>query len=46
MEEGEGEGKLSLSLFRFHLSPFSPETPDTQASHVNAWKRLRLATGR
>ena len=21
----------ALSLFRFHLSPFPPETPDTQA---------------
>ena len=30
---GEGEGG-EVSLFRFHLSPFpfSPETPDTQAS--------------
>ena len=25
-----GEGG-ALSLFRFHLSPFPPETPDTQA---------------
>ena len=42
-EMGGGE-ELSLSLsslpFRFHLSPFPPETPDTQASctggiHVN-----------
>ena len=37
MREGGGgrrERKLSsaLSLFRFHLSPFPPETPDTQAS--------------
>ena len=22
----------ALSLFRFHLSPFPPETPDTQAT--------------
>ena len=26
-----GEG-VALSLFRFHLSPFPPETPHTQAS--------------
>ena len=26
-----GEEILDGSLFRFHLSPFSPETPDTQA---------------
>ena len=38
-EGGEGEGEKrkgkfppsALSLFRFHLSPFPPETPDTQA---------------
>ena len=37
-EGGEGEEKGSqgfspsaLSLFRFHLSSFLPETPDTQA---------------
>ena len=29
---GEGGGGEALSLFRFHLSPFPPETPDTQAS--------------
>ena len=35
---GEGEGgeesfsPSALSLFRFHLSPFPPEMPDTQAS--------------
>ena len=31
---GEEKGSFSpsaLSLFRFHLSPFLPETPDTQA---------------
>ena len=28
---GEGEGGEALSLFRFHLSLFLPETPDTQA---------------
>ena len=31
---GEEKGSFSpsaLSLFRFHLSPFPPETPDTQA---------------
>ena len=27
---GEGEGGEALSLFRFHLSPFPPEMPDTQ----------------
>ena len=41
MEEGgggrgkkrkEGFSPSALSLFRFHLSPFPPETPDTQAS--------------
>ena len=33
-EGGEETGSFSpsaLSLFRFHLSPFPPETPDTQA---------------
>ena len=29
---GEGEGGEALSLFRFHLSPFLPEMPDTQAT--------------
>ena len=42
-EGGGGEEKerflsfISLSLFHFHLSPFSPETPDTQARHVLAF---------
>ena len=27
-----GGGRTALSLFRFHLFPFPPETPDTQAS--------------
>ena len=34
MGEGEGgrrESSSVLSLFRFHLSTFPPETPDTQA---------------
>ena len=34
MGEGGGgrrESSSVLSLFRFHLSPFPPETPDTQA---------------
>ena len=34
-EGGVRGGDISpsaLSLFRFHLSPFPPETPDTQAS--------------
>ena len=34
---GEEKGSFSpsaLSLFRFHLSPFLPETPDSQASTV------------
>ena len=25
---------ISLSLFRFYLCPFPPETPDSQASHA------------
>ena len=29
---GEGGEETALSLFRFHLSPFPPETPDTQAT--------------
>ena len=36
-EAGGGEEKgapLALSLFRFHLPPFPPETPDTQASYT------------
>ena len=41
-----GRGDFSaLSLFRFHLSPFPPETPDTQAtvrqkSPFSLWKKL------
>ena len=31
--EGEGFSPSALTLFRFHLSPFLPETPDTQATH-------------
>ena len=30
---GEGGGR-TLALFRFHLSPFPPETPDTQANSL------------
>ena len=29
---GEGVEEKALSLFRFHLSPFPPETPDTQVN--------------
>ena len=29
---GEEFSPSALSLIRFHLSPFPPETPDTQAS--------------
>ena len=29
---GEGVEEKALSLFCFHLSPFPPETPDTQAN--------------
>ena len=29
--ERKGFSPSALSLFRFHLSPFPPETPDTQA---------------
>ena len=35
MGEGGG-GRSSLSLFRFHLSPFPPETPDTHAKLSNS----------
>ena len=31
MGEGGGGTCFALSLFGFHLSPFPPETPDTQA---------------
>ena len=31
----------ALSLFRFHLSPFSPETPDTQASNSLRGRRKK-----
>ena len=31
MGEGGGGTCFALSLFGFHLSPFRPETPDTQA---------------
>ena len=41
MGEGRGEKRKALSLLRFHLSSFPPETPDTQASTVcslqSAW---------
>ena len=43
---GEEKGSFSsspLSLFRFHLSPFPPETPDTQASFSNNKKICKLA---
>ena len=30
--ERKGFSPSALSLFRFHLSPFPPETPDTQAT--------------
>ena len=39
---GEEKGSFSpsaLSLFRFHLSPFPPETPDTQARCSLALKK-------
>ena len=32
MGEGGGGEKSSLSPFHFHLSPFPPEMPDTQAT--------------
>ena len=32
MGEGGEEKNSALSLVRFHLSPFPPETPDTQAN--------------
>ena len=32
MEEAGGEGEGVLSLFRFRLSPFPPQRPDTQAT--------------
>ena len=32
MGEGGEEKTSALSLFRFHLSPFPQETPDTQAT--------------
>ena len=47
-EGGGGEEKgfspSALSLFRFHLSPFPPETPDTQAKFTlnKSTCRLRL----
>ena len=31
-EKGRRFSPSALSLFHFHLSPFPPETPDTQAS--------------
>ena len=40
MGRGEGEKRKegfspsALSLFRFHLSSFPPETPDTQATRT------------
>ena len=39
-KRGGGEEK-ALHLFRFHLSPFPPETPDTQArKYTKLWKTL------
>ena len=32
LPKGLGERRSALPLFRFHLSPFPPETPDTQAN--------------
>ena len=47
---GEEKGSFSpsaLSLFRLHLSPFPPETPDTQATqtlvHALEWDELIIA---
>ena len=31
IKPSQGARGEALSLFRFHLSPFRPETPDTQA---------------
>ena len=39
-EGGEEKGTFSpsaLSPFRFHLSPFPPETPDTQAIFASSF---------
>ena len=33
-EKGRRFSPSALSLFRFHLSPFPPETPDTQAIYT------------
>ena len=39
-KRGGGEEK-ALHLFRFHLSPSPPETPDTQArKYTKLWKTL------
>ena len=41
-EGGEEKGSFSpsaLSLFRVHLSPFPPETPDTQATRGSEEQR-------
>ena len=35
---GRGFSPSPLSLFRFHLSPFPPETPDTQAKMSEIWR--------
>ena len=35
MGEGGGGEEKALSLFRFHFSPFPPETPDTQAKTIS-----------
>ena len=34
----------ALSFFRFHLSPFPPETPDTQATHTKTLRQRQTKT--
>ena len=41
-ERREGFSPSALSLFRFHLSFFPPETPDTQAKTPNLGELSRL----
>ena len=40
---GKGGGGEALSLFRFHLSPFPPETSDTQAKEYRLERDFLLS---
>ena len=41
-EKEKGFSSSPLSLFGFHLSPFPPETPDTQAKRESAFEQVAM----